>query len=201
MGPTLIGLLQESVVKFASLAALKSPDPNGSFQTVTFAELYNAVKELGTGLISIGLQPHMHVAMLAENNPRWLIADLAILGCAAVDVPVSTRMTDRELEYVIAHADCDLAVVEDAAALHRILGLRTRLPRMRKVIVIDFAGSKPQAGTGEERVMIYTWDEVLKKGKTRIAKGERQFELRGASVTPADTSGSHSVSEPMATMC
>ncbi len=187
MGPTLIGLLQESVVKFASLAALKSPGPNGSFQTVTFAELYNAVKELGTGLISIGLQPHMHVAMLAENNPRWLIADLAILGCAAVDVPVSTRMTDRELEYVIAHADCDLAVVEDATALHRILALRRRLPRLRKVIVIDFAGSKPQAGTGEERVMIYTWDEVLKKGKTRIARGERQFELRGASVTPADT--------------
>jgi long-chain acyl-CoA synthetase len=187
MGPTLIGLLQESVVKFASLAALKSRNQEGGFQTVTFAELYNAVKELGTGLISIGLQPHMHVAMLAENNPRWLMADLAILGCAAVDVPVSTRMTDRELEYVIAHADCDLAVVEDAPTLHRLLGLRKRLPRMRKVMVIDFAGSKPQAGTGEERVLIYTWEEVLKKGRTRIARGERQFELRGASVTPADT--------------
>src|SRR5208283_3141564 len=153
MGPTLIGLLQESVVKFASLAALKSPGPNGAFQTLTFAELYNAVKELGTGLIAIGLQPRMHVAMLAENNSRWLIADLAILGCAAVDVPVSTRMTERELEYVIAHADCDCAIVEDAAALHRILALRTRLPRLRKVIVIDFAGTKPQAGT--------TWLSVL----------------------------------------
>ena len=139
MGPTLIGLLQESVVNFASLAALKSPGPNGEFQTVTFAELYNSVKELGTGLISIGLQPRMHVAMLAENNPRWLIADLAILGCAGVDVPISTRMTDRELEYVIGHADCDIAVVENAAVLHRILGLRRRLPRMRKVIVIDLS--------------------------------------------------------------
>jgi long-chain acyl-CoA synthetase len=28
---------------------------------------------------------------------------------------------------------------------------------------------------------------VLKKGRTRIARGDRQFELRGASVTPADT--------------
>jgi long-chain acyl-CoA synthetase len=28
---------------------------------------------------------------------------------------------------------------------------------------------------------------VLRKGRTRIARGERQFELRGASVTPADT--------------
>jgi long-chain acyl-CoA synthetase len=187
MGPTLIGLLQESVVKYASLAALKSRTPEGGFQTLTYAELYNAVKELGTGLISIGLQPGIHVAILAENNPRWLITDLAILGCAGVDVPVGTRITDRELEFVISHADCDIAVVEDATTLQRLLSLRHRLPRLRKVMVMDFAGAKPQAGTGEERVMIYTWEEVLKKGRTRIARGERQFELRGASVTPADT--------------
>ena len=187
MGPTLIGLLQESVIKYASLAALKSRSSEGGFQTHTYAELYNAVKELGTGLISIGLHPGAHVAILAENNPRWLITDLAILGCAGVDVPMSTRMIDRELEYVIGHADCELAVVEDAATLQRLLAMRRKLPKLRKVMVMDFAGPKPQAGTGEERVLIYTWEEVLKKGKTRIAKGERQFELRGASVTPADT--------------
>jgi long-chain acyl-CoA synthetase len=186
MGPTLVGLLQESVVKFSSLAALKFKGPEGSFQTVTYAELYIAVKELGTGLVSIGLQPGAHVAILAENNPRWLITDLAILGCGGVDVPVSTKLADRELEHVIAHADCDLAVVEDAAVLHRFLALRQRLPRVRKVMVLNYAGAKPHAGTGEERVLVYTWDEVMKKGRTRIARGERQFELRGASVTPAD---------------
>ena len=134
-----------------------------------------------------GSQPGTHVAILAENNPRWLITDLAILGCAGVDVPVGTRITDKELEFVISHADCDIAVVEDATTLQRLLSLRRKLPRLRKVMVMDFAGPKPNAGTGEERVMIYTWEEVLKKGRTRIARGERQFELRGASVTPADT--------------
>jgi long-chain acyl-CoA synthetase len=187
MGPTLIGLLQESVVKFASLAALKSRSADGGFQTLTYAELYNSVKELGTGLISIGLQPGTHVAILAENNPRWLITDLAILGCAGVDVPVSTRMTDKELEYILAHADCDIAVVEDITTLYRLLALRKKLPRLKKIMVMEYSGPKPHAGTGEERVMIYTWDDLLKKGRTRIARGERQFELRGASLTPADT--------------
>ena len=57
MGPTLIGLLQESVVKYSSLAALKHGSPEGGLRTVTYAELYAAVKELGTGLIAIGLAP------------------------------------------------------------------------------------------------------------------------------------------------
>ena len=186
MGPTLIGLLQESVVKFASLAALKHRGPDG-LRTVTFAELYTAVKELGTGLVAIGLAPRTHVGILSENNPRWLIADLAIIGCACIDVPLSTGMTDGEIEYVLSHGDCDFAVVEDGASLHRLLSLRRRLPRLRKIVVMDFAGPKPNAGTGDERVLIYAWDEVLKKGRTRIARGERQFDLRGASVTPADT--------------
>ena len=96
-------------------------------------------------------------------------------------------MTDGEVEYVLSHGDCDIAVVEDAASLHRLLSLRRRVPRLRKIVVMDFAGPKPNAGTGDERVLIYAWDEVLKKGRTRIARGERQFDLRGASVTPADT--------------
>jgi long-chain acyl-CoA synthetase len=187
MGPTLIGLLQESVVKYSSLAVLKHGSPDGGQRTVTYAELYAAVKELGTGLIAIGLAPATHVAILSENNPRWLIADLAILGCAGVDVPLSTGLTDREVEHVLIHADCDIAVVEDSSSLHRLLSLRRRLPRLRKIVVMDFAGPKPHAGTGDERVLIYSWDEVLKKGRTRIARGERQFELRGASLTPADT--------------
>ena len=187
MGPTLIGLLQESVVKFASLAALKFRASGGEFQTLTYAGLYNAVKELGTGLIAVGLPPGTHVALLSETNHRWLVADLAVLGCAAVDVPLSARMSDRELEQVLTHADCKAAIVEDTSLLHRLLSLRRRLPHLKKVIVMDFAGAKPGAGTGDERVLIYSWDEVLKKGRTRIARGGRQFELRAASVTPADT--------------
>ncbi len=187
MGPTLIGLLQESVVKYSSLAVLKHGSTDGGLRTVTYAELYAAVKELGTGLIAIGLDPGTHVAILSENNALWLVADLAILGCAGVDVPLGTGMTDREIEQVLTHADCDIAVVEDSSSLHRLLSLRRRLPRIRKIVVMDFSGAKPQAGTGDERVLIYTWDEVRKKGRTRIARGERQFELRGASLTPADT--------------
>ncbi|HTO22603.1 MAG TPA: AMP-binding protein [Spirochaetia bacterium] len=175
------------MVKFASLAALKHGNPEGGLKTITYAELYAAVKELGTGLITIGLAPGTHVAILSENNPRWLIVDLAILGSGGVDVPLGTGMTDRELEQVLAHADCEFAVVEDAASLHRLLSLRRRLPRLRRIVVFDFSGQKPHAGTGDERVLIYSWEEVLKKGRTRIARGDRQFDLRGVALTGGET--------------
>jgi long-chain acyl-CoA synthetase len=187
MGQTLIGLLQESVVKYASLAALKTRKPDDSFQTLTYAELYMLVKELGTGLISIGLLPGAHVAIVADNNDNWLVTDLAVLGCGGVDVPLSPRSSDREIEHIIVHSDCEIAIVENAAVLSKLLGMRKRLAKLRKIVVMEFSGSKPQAGMGEERVLIYTWEDVLKKGNRKIAKGERGFDLRAAGVTATDT--------------
>jgi len=187
MGQTLIGLLQESVVKYASLAALKTRKPDDSFQTLTYAELYTKVKELGAGLIAIGLLPGAHVAIIAENNQNWLITDLAILGGGGVDVPVSPYAGDREIEHIIGHSDSEIAVVENASTLTRLLGMRKRLGKLKKIVVMEFSGTKPHAGMGEERVLIYTWEDVLRKGNRKIAKGERGFELRAAGVAATDT--------------
>ncbi len=187
MGPTLIGLLQESVVKYASLAAVKSRNPDGSIQTLTYAELYSSVKELGTGLISIGLTPGMHVAIVAENTHRWLVSDLAILGCSGVDVPLSARLADEELEHALLHADVEIVLVENPAILSRVLAMRKRLPRLRKIVAMDLPGPKPHAGSGEQRVMIYSWEDALKKGRSKIERGDRQFDLRAAGVAPSDT--------------
>ncbi|HET6485146.1 MAG TPA: AMP-binding protein, partial [Spirochaetia bacterium] len=173
-------------MKYSSLAALKSRGTDGNYQILTYAELYTAVSELGTGLISVGLAAGMHVALVAENGPRWLISDLAILGIGGVDVPVSTGVADTELEQVVAHGDCEMAVVDNAGTLSRLLAMRKRIPRVRRILVLDFTGPKPSAGTGEERVLVYTWEEMIQKGRTRIARGQRTFDLRAASVTPAD---------------
>jgi long-chain acyl-CoA synthetase len=187
MGPTLIGLLQESVVKYASRAAVKSRGPDGSFATLTYAELYTAVKELGSGLISIGFSAGTHAAIVSEGTQRWLVSDLAVLGCAGVDVPLSSRLADQELEEALAHSDAEVAIVEDASVLSRLIAMRRRLPRLRKLIAMEMEGPRPNAGSGAERVMIYTWEELLKRGRARIEKGDRKFDLRAAGVAPTDT--------------
>jgi len=185
MSPSLVGLLQESVIKYPSLAALKAVKGDGSPLLLTYAELYNAVRELGTGLISVGLRPGQHVALVCENHWRWRVTDLAILGCGAVDVPLSLRAGERELEYMLVHAECEVAVVENEAALARVTAVRKSLPKLRRVICMDLAG--PRRLEGETaRVLVHPWDDVVRKGATRLAKGDRQFDLRAAAVTAAD---------------
>ena len=187
MSPSLVGLLQESVVKYPSLAALKTVNPDGGALVLTYGELYTSVRELGTGLIAVGLHPGKHVALVAENHWRWMVTDLAILGCGGVDVPISTRVGDHELEYLLAHSGCEVAVVESEAVLARIAAMRLALPRLRRIIVMDLRGPRPRLDGDSGRVLVHPWDEVLGKGRARLARGERQFDLRAAAVTAADT--------------
>ncbi len=185
MSPSLVGLLQESVVKYPSLAALKTRNPDGNL-IITYAELYTAVRELGTGLITVGLRPGQHVAIVCENQWRWLVTDLAILGCGGVDIPLSLRVGDRELEYMLAHAECEVAVVENEAVLLRVAAMRRTLPKLRRIICMDLAGPRPRLEGDTARVLVHPWDEVVRKGRARLAKGDRQFDLRAAAVTAAD---------------
>ncbi|MCX7031861.1 MAG: AMP-binding protein [Spirochaetes bacterium] len=187
MSPSLVGLLQESVIKYPSLAALKTVNPDGSQLILTYAELYTAVRELGTGLITVGLHPGQHVAIVCENHWRWLVTDLAILGCGGVDVPLSLRMGDRELEYMLSHSECEVAVVESEAELARVAAMRRSLPKLRRIICLDLAGPRPRLEGETARVLVHPWAEVMKKGQARLAKGDRQFDLRAAAVTAADT--------------
>jgi long-chain acyl-CoA synthetase len=187
MSPSLVGLLQESVIKYPSLAALKAVKGDGSPLILTYGELYTAVRELGTGLITVGLRPGQHTALVSENHWRWLVTDLAILGCGGVDVPLSLRTGDRELEYMLAQAECEIAVVESEAALARVAAMRRSLPKLRRIICMDLAGPRPRLEGDTVRVLVHPWDEVVKKGQARLAKGDRHFDLRAAAVTAADT--------------
>ena len=173
MSPSLVGLLQESVVKYPSLAALKATNPDGSPLIITYAELYTAVRELGTGLITIGLHPGQHVAIVFENHWRWLVTDLAVLGCGGVDVPLSARLGDRELEYMLSHSESEIAVVESEAVLARVAAMRRSLSKLRRIICIDLAGPRPRLEGESPRVLVHPWEEVVKKGRARLAKGDR----------------------------
>ncbi len=96
-------------------------------------------------------------------------------------------MGDREIEYVLAHAECEVAVVDSEAMLARVAAMRRSLPKLRRILCHDLAGPRPRLDSEGGRVLVHPWDEVVKKGRARLAKGDRQFDLRAAAVTAADT--------------
>ncbi|MCE9543327.1 MAG: AMP-binding protein, partial [Verrucomicrobia bacterium] len=120
------------------------------------------------------------LAILSDNCFEWILADAAVQFCGAADVPRAADVTGEEIAYILTHADVELAFVENATVLAKVLSVRDRLPRLRHFILM----------TSTEGVAVAKGVHALRDleiaGEELRGKGDRRVEERIAGVRPED---------------
>jgi len=112
----------------------------GVWREWTWAEYARRVASVAAGLRSLGVGPGDRVAIHSENRPEWVVADLAVQGLGACTVGVYPTSPAAEVEYVLAHSEASVLIAEDEEQLDKALEVRSRLPLLRHVVVIDPRG-------------------------------------------------------------
>jgi long-chain acyl-CoA synthetase len=112
----------------------------GIWQSVTWAELGRAAREIGMGLVSLGYQPAEVVSILSNTNRDWMCADLGALGAAGVVNGIYPTDAASQVEYLLADSGSVYAFVEDEEQLDKMLEVRAKVPALRKIIVFDMEG-------------------------------------------------------------
>ena len=125
LGPDWSGLKQlhdlwpELARRHGSLEALDAPHATPP-ENFTFAELEAAIGRTRTALRSLGLGADDVVALLADNGPRWLIADQAVMSCGAADAVRGSTAPVEELHYIIEDCNACGLILQDHALLERL---------------------------------------------------------------------------------
>jgi fatty-acyl-CoA synthase len=96
-------------------------------RAITWRELDTRTDRLATGLAARGVARGDRVAVLMGNRPEWIELTVALLKLGALTVPLNIRYSPTEVAYVVADADCRLAVTE-AAMEGGMAIVRQRLP-------------------------------------------------------------------------
>jgi fatty-acyl-CoA synthase len=121
----------------------------------TYRELADWSRRLAAGLISAGVRPGDHVALLLANYPEFVALKYAISRVGAVAVPINILNRQTELGYVLAQSDAVLLVTMDCfrgldtlAMLDQLMpgweqnGGGQAFPKLRTVVVFP-TGSEP----------------------------------------------------------
>jgi len=112
----------------------------GIWRAVTWDQLGRAAREVGMGLVALGLQPGEVASIQSNTNREWVYADLGILGAGGVSNGIYPTDAAAQAEYLLADSASVLVFVEDEEQLDKVLEVRERLPRLRKIIVFDMEG-------------------------------------------------------------
>jgi long-chain acyl-CoA synthetase len=152
----------------------KSNVEDKSFRSVSYKDFWDEVNRFGAGLVTLGLERGAHVGMIADNRREWLIADLAVLGLGACDIPRGTDSTQSEMSYILHHAECTMAMADDAAQAGKILTSMLARTTIRVLVVLD--DSLPDDRSAPPSLQLLNYSEVLARGQTVLAKDPRAFE-------------------------
>ncbi len=136
---TLPHMFLVQVKKFGDRVALREKE-FGIWQEISWNEYCRHVRHFCLGLMELGLKRGDHVSILAENEPKWLYADIATQSAGAVSVGVYPTNPPPEAKYVISHSESVFVVCGDQEQVDKILQVKDDLPLLKKIIVMDMKG-------------------------------------------------------------
>ncbi len=139
MDDTLPKLLVVNARKFGDKVALREKE-FGIWQTITWGEYLQRVRDFSLGLISLGLQPGDKVVIIGDNRPEWVIAELATQAAGGISMGIYQDSIADEVRYLVDFSDARFVVAEDQEQVDKILEVWERLSKVEKVIYYDPRG-------------------------------------------------------------
>jgi len=88
---------------------------HGVIREISWRAADTQVRALAAGLIERGIEPGDRVALLSENRPEWVIADLAIQSAGGVSVPMHAPLTAAQIRHQIADCGAKLTIASTPA--------------------------------------------------------------------------------------
>jgi len=136
---------------------------DGRYQPLSWGEAADAVMRLARGLVLLGIEPGDRVALVAENRPEWVIADLAIMSAGAVTVPAYVTNTVEDHRHILGNSGARAAIVSTAALAARLVPAAAQVPSVRAVVAME-SGAIEDVGEAPANLDLRRWEDVLALG-------------------------------------
>jgi long-chain acyl-CoA synthetase len=165
--PQLFNIITREFGKGKERAALKYK-VDEKWNDITYDQLYLETVNLACGMAKLGVKKEDRVAIIAENRPEWVYADMAILGLGAVDVPLYPISTSETLEFILNNSESIGIIVSNKFQLNKVLKVRNSCKHLKFIIVMN------NSDKGSEK-NVYSLEEVQKIGKEFLAEQPNYF--------------------------
>src|SRR6202049_3375164 len=126
-GKTLPIVFAETVDQHPAEKALSWKTDQG-WQSLTWEEYRQRVREVALGLSAIGFGPGEFGVIMARNRPEHVIADLGIMHAQGTPVSLYNTLASEQVQYIAGHCDASVAIVEDAGFLAKFREVKGQLP-------------------------------------------------------------------------
>jgi long-chain acyl-CoA synthetase len=114
----------------------------GIWRPITWHDYFENVKYIALGLISLGLEEGDKVAMIGDNRPEGLWAEMATLCARGIGVWLFQDCLIEEVRYIIDHSDTKFLFGEGQEEVDKAISIFNECPKLNKIIWDDSKGMR-----------------------------------------------------------
>jgi long-chain acyl-CoA synthetase len=138
-GDTFPKLVLGNVERFGDKVAIREKD-YGIWQSYTWRQYLAESRLIALGLAALGFQRGDKTAIVGDNRPQLYWAMLATQALGGVPVPLYQDSIEKEMEFIVDHAEARFAIVEDQEQVDKLLQVKARCPRLERIVYDDPRG-------------------------------------------------------------
>lgn len=143
----------------------------GIWCPITWKQYFEEVKYITLGLVSLGLEEGDKVAMIGDNRPEGLWAEMAALCARGVGVWLFQESLIDEVRYIIDHSDTKFLFGEGQEEVDKALSIFHECPKLKKIIWDD-----PKGMRNYDEDFLISLKEVQQLGRELDLKQPQLFE-------------------------
>jgi long-chain acyl-CoA synthetase len=140
-------LVRHNAERFGGRVAVREKDL-GIWQAYTWSDYHERGRRIALGLASLGFARGDKTAVVGDNRPELYWAVLAAQMLGGVPVPLYQDSIEKELVYIVDHAEARFAVAEDQEQVDKLLRVREQCRRLEVVVYDDSRGLRGYSEPG-----------------------------------------------------
>jgi long-chain acyl-CoA synthetase len=168
---TIPKLWLEAAKKYGDQKVAMREKEFGIWIPITWKQYYEHVKKIALGMVSLGLERNDKVAMIGDNRPEALWAEMAAMCVGGVGVWLFQDSLIDEVKYIIDHSDAKLMVGEGQEEADKYLMIKDNCPKLKKMLWDD-----PKGMRSYDDPTLVSIKEVMKLGEELDKKEPGLFE-------------------------
>ncbi|HEX9075506.1 MAG TPA: AMP-binding protein [Anaerolineae bacterium] len=132
----------------------------GIWRPISWNDYLDRVKMIALGLVSLGLERGDKVALIGDNRPEGLWAEMGALCAGGVAVWIYQESLMEEVRYIVDHSDAKFLIGEGQEEVDKALAIKDQCPKLQHVIWDD-----PKGMRHYHDPILLSLEEVMERGR------------------------------------
>jgi long-chain acyl-CoA synthetase len=112
----------------------------GIWSSTTWSGYYENARAIGLALAELGLRRGDAIAVLSENRPEWLYADMGAQCMGMLCAGIYPTSSPEQAQYVLVDAQARVLFVENQEQYDKVATIREACPQLVRIVITNLKG-------------------------------------------------------------